>query len=198
VYRYFVLRALFIVGSIFIGQSSEAVFAQTAATVQIYLVKQTDVCGGRVYEDHVPCPILEKADFDKLQSQHRIPSKPQQSSEIVASLTSSPNVQFVDDLVGDANQYVVHLDSYTDSEKEAVLVVFLWQNPIPGNVAISLVDRASGQRICWPDPKSRRSICSFERQPESFFLYHYALQFVSNTDLRIETTKPKSKFGFSQ
>ena len=123
----------------------------------------------------------------------RIPPQPQQTAEIS---NAASDFRFKNDLVGDANQYLLHLDGYGSDDKKSALIVFYWKAPIPSNVTISIKDRTSGNKICSGDPRSGKAVCDFEWQPEEFFIYHYAFEFVSNADLKIETRNPRSLVSF--
>jgi hypothetical protein len=200
VYRFPVLEILSAVGLIcfLIGQSGGEATAQTAATVQIYVVNQEVVCGGHIYEDFVPCPKLTSDDVDRVTNTPRPRLAPRQEVEVSAPRMPALDVKFKGDLLGDATSYILHLKDYHRDE-QAALVVFRWKSPIPDHVSITLINRASGKRICWIDPTSKKSICSFDRQVQSsFFAYHYAFELISNADLQIETSKPNSVFSFGQ
>jgi hypothetical protein len=181
---------------LFVLRGSDCAPAQTAATVQFYVVKQKVVCGGHLYSDLLPCPILTSDDFENLQSNNQVPSTPEQSIDI--SVTKPVSFRFADDIVGDAHQYAGHIESYGGDKKAALVAFFLWKSPVPSTVVITIVDRYTGQKICSPDPKSRKPICEFRRSSQSFFLYHYAFEWVSSADLRIQTLDPNSAFSFGQ
>ena len=174
-------------------QFSATVLAQTTAKVEVYVVQQRVVCGGHVYTE--TCPSLTRDDFNNLKFNHSIPQKPEQTTE-VRVLSAPASFRFDNDLVGDAGQYLLHLNNYQSGEKKAALVVVYWKNPVPHTVIITRIERSSGKKICRPDPKTKEPICDYKRTPKDFFVYHYAFELVSSADLQIETRQPNARFGF--